>query len=155
MKKYESYIQSPFRSSGIEERSYITKSNEELWESSDGEKLYSVREVPKSKIQLHDSLQYTKLFTSSLPILMKLGGSSLKVLVYAICNIRPLAQSCFLNPPDVMVNCGFKSETTVKSSIEDLIEHEVLARKLGSSIEFWFNPNVFFNGNRVRAMQSK
>jgi hypothetical protein len=51
-----------------------------------------------------------------------------------------------------MVNCGIKSETTIKTAITELVDEKILARKLGSTIEFWVNPNVYFNGNRLRIL---
>jgi hypothetical protein len=64
--------------------------------------------------------------------------------------MRPLSQVVWLNPPDIMLECGIKSPNTIRGAIEDLIENKIIAQKLGSNIEFWINPNVFFNGNRIR-----
>jgi hypothetical protein len=69
-----------------------------------------------------------------------------------MCNIRPIAKATILNPPDLMEHCGIKSESTIKTAITELVAEKILARKLGSTIEFWINPNVYFNGNRLRIL---
>jgi hypothetical protein len=63
--------------------------------------------------------------------------------------VRPLNESVMLHAPDVCVVCGI-AEKTFHNNIIELLDKRILSRKLGSSIEFWFDPNLFFNGNRVR-----
>lgn len=151
MKKYESYLESPFVVEGIVEKAYTTKEDTSLWQDLvDEQQLYEVKKVSKNKVVLHDPIQYAKLYVGSFDVLMNLTGSSMKVLVYAMCTIRPLYQVCFLHAPDIMLRCGFKSESTVRNAIVELLEAGIIAQKLGSSIEFWVNPNVFFNGNRIK-----
>lgn len=149
MKKYESYMESPFKVEGIEERQYITKEDEDLWEGKDGQ-LYITKKLNKSKRVLSDTMAYSKLFIDSLDVLMRLSSTALKVLIYSICTIRPLQNKIVLHIPDVKIGTGFSSDSSVKSAICELIEANIIAQKLGSSIEFWINPNIFFNGNRMR-----
>jgi len=54
-----------------------------------------------------------------------------------------------LHAPDVCVACGM-AEKTFYNNLMELLDKRILSRKLGSSIEFWFDPNLFFNGNRVK-----
>ena len=152
MKKYESYLQSPFKLYGIEEKHYVTRQDEEVMQLTDGDDLYAVRKIPKSKMQMHDSLPYVKLFTDAWSHFRELSPLATKVIVYAVSNMRPLSQVVLLNPPDIMVQCSIKSPNTVRGAVEDLIEHHIIAQKLGSNIEFWINPNVLFNGNRLRLL---
>lgn len=152
MKQHEAYLDSPFRVIGIEERQFITRENEEVLQLTDGDDLYAVRRIPKNKIQLHDSMTYTKLFQDSFKAFMGLSPAALKIALYSMCHIRPLSKVTILNPPDLMVNCGIKSESTIKTAITELVNEKILARKLGSTIEFWVNPNVYFNGNRLRLL---
>lgn len=150
MKKFESYLESPFRVLGVEQRSFTTKENEEIWSLKDGEDLYAVRKVPKNKVQLHDGMSYVKLFQDSWSHIKDLSPLSLKVMVYAITVMRPLSKVVYINPPDVMVACDLKAPSTVRNCVEDLLTNKIIAQKLGSNIEYWINPNVFFNGNRLR-----
>lgn len=152
MKNHEAYLDSPFRVIGIEERNFITKESEEILQLTDGDDLYAVRRIPKNKMQLHDSMTYTKLFQDSFKSFMNLSPAALKIVLYSMCNIRPISKVTILNPPDLMEHCGIKSESTIKTSITELVAEKILARKLGSTIEFWVNPNVYFNGNRLRLL---
>jgi DNA-binding GntR family transcriptional regulator len=152
MKNHESYLESPFRILGIEERHFVTKESEEILQLTDGDDLYAVRRIPKNKMQLHDSMTYTKLFQDSFKSFMNLSPAALKILLYSMCNVRPLAKVTILHAPDLMLNCLIKSEATIKTAITELVDEKILARKLGSTIEFWINPNIYFNGNRIRIL---
>jgi hypothetical protein len=149
MKKYESYFNSPFRVEGLVERQYVTKADEQIWEAATGE-LYVAKKIDKSKVHLTDPVSYTKLFVDNREMLLKLSGTGLRVLVYAICTIRPLSQTAVLHIPDIQVETGISAPVTIRTGICELIEAGIIAQKLGSNIEFWINPNVFFNGNRLR-----
>jgi hypothetical protein len=152
MKKYEAYLQTPFKVLGIEERQYTTKHDEEVWQMKDGDDLYAVRKIPKNKMSLSDTSAYTKLFNDNLKDLMNLTGTGLRLLVYGACTIRPLSQTVVYHIPDIQVATGISSPNTIKAGITDLIENKIIAQKLGSNIEFWVNPNVYFNGNRLRLL---
>lgn len=152
MKNHESYLESPFRILGIEERHFVTKESEEILQLTDGDDLYAVRRIPKNKMQLHDSMTYTKLFQDSFKSFMNLSPAALKILLYSMCNVRPLSKVTILHAPDLMLNCLIKSEATIKTAITELVDEKILARKLGSTIEFWINPNIYFNGNRIRIL---
>lgn len=149
MKKYESYLNSPFKVEGIEERQYLTKADEQIWENKEGE-LYVAKKIDKSRISLSDTKPYTKLFVDNREMLLKLSGTGLRVLVYGICTIRPLSQIAILHIPDIQVDTGISAPVTIRTAICELIEAGIIAQKLGSNIEFWVNPNIFFNGNRLR-----
>lgn len=152
MKKYESYLNSPFRVEGIETRQYIQKVDERLWVDPETSEMYAVKKVPKNREQLNDTMSYTKLFVDKREKLMKLSGTGLRVLVYGMCTIRPLSQVVILNIPDIQVESGISSPNTIRTAISELIEEGIIAQKVGSNIEYWVNPNYFFNGNRLRLM---
>jgi len=149
MKKYESYFNSPFRVEGLVERQYVTKADEQIWEATNGE-LYVAKKIDKSKVHLTDPIPYTKLFVDNREMLLRLSGTGLRVLVYAICIVKPLSQTAILHIPDIQVELGMSSINSIKNGIGELIEADIIAQKLGSNIEYWINPNVFFNGNRLR-----
>ena len=108
-----------------------------------------MRKIGKNKRALHDELVYAKLFTNNLNQLMSLSHSSLKLLMYAMCTVRPLSQTIMITQEDACNSCNFAS-STFWNAIHELLDKKLLSKKLGSSIEFWFDPNVFFNGNRLR-----
>lgn len=148
-KKHEEYLNSPYRFDGIEERSFMTKSDETLTVNPETGEYYTMRKVSKDKTILHDSFVYTKLFVDNAKKLMSLSPSAIKVLLYGMATVKPMSEIVVLNNPDVCVFCEISS-STFNNAIYELLNSKILSKKLGSNIEFWFDPNVFFNGNRVK-----
>jgi hypothetical protein len=46
------------------------------------------------------------------------------------------------------------SEPTLRIGINGLIEANIIARKMGSSIEYWLNPDIMFNGSRLKLIEN-
>jgi hypothetical protein len=149
MKKYEEYTKSPYRIMGIVERSFMTKEDETLTVDPETGDYYTMKKVSKSKNILHDELPYTKLFQDNLSKLMELSNPALRVMMYAMTNVRPIQQTVTLNVPDVAFACNLAS-STVYNAMYELLDKKLISKKLGSYIDYWFDPNVFFNGNRLR-----
>lgn len=147
--KFEEYLNSPYTMEGITERAFITKTDETLTVDTKNDKYYTIKEVPKNKRVMHDELVYTKLFVSSVKPLMSLPHPALKILLYGMANVKPLSQTIILNAPDVVEYCEI-ANGTFYNNLYVLLERKIIARKLGSYIEFWYDPNIFFNGNRLR-----
>lgn len=153
MRENASYLENPFRVEGITEISYVTKGNEDLVVDPKTGEMYTMKKVPKSyPNQKHDPLVYTKFFQGSSNVLMDLPTPSIKMFIYAMDRIKPLSTSVFLNVDDCMVVCKFKSATSYRDGVKGLVDKKIIARKVGSSMEFWINPNIFFNGNRLRLL---
>lgn len=155
MKKYESYFTNPFKVNGLISRQYIPKVKEELVVDPNSGEMYTMKKVPRGAEQLHDPAVYTKVFQDQLEILIGLSPASMKIVLYMICNMRPMVDSIVLSVPDLMVALDIKSSVTVRNSIMELLDAGIVAQELGSSIKFWINPNIFFNGSRVRLAESK
>jgi len=153
MKKYESYFTNPFKVNGLISRQYIPKVKEELVVDPNSGEMYTMRKVPKSAEQIHDPAVYTKVFQDQLEVLIGLSPASMKIVLYMICNMRPMIDSIVLSVPDLMVALDIKSAVTIKNSIMELLDTGIIAQELGSNIKYWINPNIFFNGNRVKLIQ--
>ena len=149
MKKYEEYLNSPYKIESIEERSYVTKSDETLILDPNTGEYFTMKKVAKNKTVMNDELIYTKLFHSSFSVLIGLSNPALRIMLYAMVNVRPLQLIVILNIPDVAIACDLAT-STIYNAIYELLDKKILSKKLGSSIEFWFDPNIFFNGNRLR-----
>ena len=133
---------------------YTTKEDESLTVDPETGQYYAIRKVAKDKRVIHDSLVYTKLFQDRVHLLYDLNYASLKILIYAMATVKPFSEVVVLNPPDVKIVCGVGS-STFYDSINYLLNSKILSKKLGSTIEFWFDPNIFFNGNRVSVMSNR
>jgi hypothetical protein len=149
----ESYLKNPFAVEGIAMKQYITKEDEQLTVDPETGQYYTIKKVSQNKEVQHDGMVYTKVFQSALLSFKNLSPSGLKVLLYAICNARSCHDVVFLNPPDIMLFYDM-SKGTYYNGIDDLLKNKIIAKKLGSSIEFWVNPNVFYNGNRLKLVTS-
>jgi hypothetical protein len=153
MKEVQSFLENPFKVEGISTIAYVTKVDEKSVIDPETGEVYLMRKMPKNQQHLHDSKVYVKLFQDNSDLLMKLPHASIKILLYGMCRVRPLSEIVYLNVDDCMVNCGFKSPTSYREGIKALIESNIIARKIGSSMEYWLNPNIFFNGNRLRLIK--
>lgn len=150
-KRFEEYLKSPYRVIGIVERAFTTKDGETLTVDPNTGEMYTMKRVVKNSTIKHDELVYTKLFQSAIPQLMDLPHPALKIILYAMATARPLSQIVILNPPDVAEFCKI-AIGTYYNNIYVLLERKIISKKLGSSIEFWYDPNLFFNGNRIRTV---
>lgn len=153
-KKHEEYLNSPYKMNGIVERAYTTKTDETLTVDPETGQMYTMKKVSQNKMVLHDGMVYSKLFQESVAMLMDLSHPSLRIMLYAMSVVRPLSESVMLHAPDVCVACGM-AEKTFYNNLMELLDKRILSRKLGSSIEFWFDPNLFFNGNRVKVSDQR
>lgn len=147
--KHEAYLSSPYKYMKIEDRVFVPRENEEITTNLETGEMFVMSKIAKNKIVPHDSLTYTKFFQDSIHQLCSLGNSSLKILLYSIANVKPFAEVIVLNGPDVMLFCNI-SKSSFYDGVIELLDRKVLCKKLGSNIEFWFDPNIFFNGNRVK-----
>lgn len=152
--KHEAYFESPYKYLNIEDRIFAPKEGEEMTTNIETGELYVMRKVAKDKRILHDSLVYTKLFQDSIHQMCELSSSALKVMLYAMATVRPLSETVVLNSPDVMLFCRI-SKTSVYEGTMELLDKRIISKKLGSNIEFWFDPNVFFNGNRIKVLNKR
>jgi hypothetical protein len=143
------YLENPFKVEGIVTRSFITREDETLMVNQDDGLTYAVRPVSEHKSVEHDPMCYTKVYQLAHLKLRKLTYSALKIFNYCVYSIHVGQQIVFLNSADVMQQCDI-SQASFYTAIKELIEADILARKMGSSIEFWINPNIFFNGNRLK-----
>jgi hypothetical protein len=150
--KHEAYFESPYKYMNIEERAYVTKENEEITTNLTTGELFVMKKIASNKTVIHDSLVYTKVFQDSIHQLCSLSSASLKILLYAIATVKPLSETVVLNGPDVMLFCNI-GKTSFYEGVTELLDRRIICKKLGSSIEFWFDPNIFFNGNRTRLVK--
>ena len=151
MRENSAYMENPFKIEGVVEISYTPKVNENIVIDPESGEMYTMRKLPKNyQNQKHDPLTYTKYFQGTCNRIMELPTPSLKMFIYAMDRLKPLQETVFLHSDDCMVVCGFKSVTSYREGIRGLIDQKIIARKIGSNMEYWINPNVLFNGNRLR-----
>jgi hypothetical protein len=152
MKKAQYFIENPFKVLGITKRIYTTKEDEIESVNTDTGEMLIIKKLPKSKEVIHDGMVYTKLFHIDYECIMGLGVHSLRLLMYCAYNARANSDSIFISIDDCLQRCNFK-RTSYFLAINELCDAKIIARMLGRDYQYWINPNVFFNGNRVRLVQ--
>jgi hypothetical protein len=150
--KHDAYFDNPYKYMNIEERAYVAKTGEEITANVQTGELFVMKKIAGNKVVMHDSRVYTKIFQESVHQLCTLSTGSWRIFMYALATIKPLSETVVLNSPDVMLFCNI-GKTSFYDGIIELLDKKILCKKLGSSIEFWFDPNIFFNGNRVKMVK--
>lgn len=149
IEKHEGRINNPFRVEGIVERvRHKGGKVREFTDTGTGEMVY-YQELAKSDALLNDPVSYTKLFQNAKEIVQQLSPPALRVYLYIAYNVKPHCDTIFLNTPDVCAWGQFGKSVYYKA-VTELLEQNIIAKRLGSHLEFWINPNHIFNGNRVK-----
>ena len=150
--KYPEYIKNPFRVKGITERTF-TKKGMELHDKAmvdpDTGEAVPLYTMPKQQVVMHDSKSYVKVFMDTGDLVRELSPAATKVYLYVIFNMRINYDLVYLNAADVCEWAGFSGATFYRA-VEELLNRKFIARKLGSYLEYWIDPNIFYNGDRVK-----
>jgi len=138
-----------FEPIGIGKRIIIT--NEEEIQSVDqntGEMFY-MKKLAKSKEVTHDALTYTKVFNKEIDRMYDMSINGYKLLLYCIYNLQPNKDTIVLHPETCMKECKMK-RTSYFAATKELKSRNIIKQKLKFNCEYYINPNIFFNGNRLR-----
>lgn len=145
----EAYLNNPFPVAGVTMRAFTPRTEEKIMVNPDDGETYAVRHISKDKLEEHDPMQYTKVFAEAHFKVRKLSYTALKIFNYAVHRAALNKDIVLLNSADVMQQCDI-SQASFYNGIKELCKESIIARKVGSSLEFWINPNIFFNGNRLK-----
>lgn len=150
--KSDEFIRNPFRVDGITERFYETPGtrlySRELVDPETGEAT-PLFTAGQTKRTLHDSKSYAKLFNDNGDMIRQLSASGKALFLFIAINLRVNWDIVYLNMTDVCVWMAC-SNSTFYRAMDELLEKKIIARKLKSSLEYWVNPNIFYNGDRVK-----
>lgn len=119
--------------------------------SDDGE---SVSHSGVHVIREVDETEFIKIYTRNVKQIFDLKPSAQRVLQYLVIELQktPNADAIYLawigaeeyfNENDVKL-----SRTSFQRAMKELLEKEFIAESTKPNM-FWFNPNLFFNGNRM------
>jgi hypothetical protein len=131
----------------------MTSDNETITVDPKTGELYAMKKLSRNKKSLHDSKIYIKLFQDKSDVLMNLPYQSMRIFFYICSRVRPMRDYIYLNKDDVTLALGDISEPTFRLAINGLLDADIIARKMGSSIEYWLNPDIIFNGSRLKLIQ--
>lgn len=138
-----------FKPIGIGKRIFITKEEEvQSVDQKTGEMFY-MKKIPAMKEVSHDSLVYTKVFAGGIENMYDMSINGYKLFLYCIYNVKPNTDTIILHAKTCMEVCKMK-KTSFFQAINELKERNVIRQKEKFNCVYQINPNVLFNGNRLR-----
>jgi Fic family protein len=146
------YSESPFKitlGSVKEVFKRIEGGDYELADTTSGE-VNVFRKAAKNKRALVDTSNYVKFYKAVLDIVPTLSPSGAQLFYYIVRYLKPHRDDITLESSIVCFACGGFSDKTFRRSLNELLEKNIIARKKGSSIEFFVNINYVFNGSRLK-----
>lgn len=105
-----------------------------------------------------DETEFVKLYTSNIKALFELKPTSLKVLQYLMVKLQetPNADAIYLawiGAEDYFSEENVQmSRRSFQRSLLEMVEKGFIAESKDPNM-FWFNPHLFFNGNRMTFIQ--
>lgn len=100
-----------------------------------------------------DEEKFAKLYLSQLASFWDLSKPAIRVFSYILSILKPRQDSFILRMEDCLEFTGYKHRKDVNSGLAALIESRIIARS-NYEFEFFINPLVVFNGNRVTFAKS-
>ena len=103
----------------------------------------------RNKRVIVDTGNYIKIYRRGAMVASKLSQGSIALFFYILIHLKPHMDDISLDSGTV---CKWSdiSERTFYRAISELLEKNIIARKKGSSIEFFVNINYVFNGSRLK-----
>lgn len=140
-------------------RSVDDKNNLLLVDESTGDIMARYAPDTDVKYRKFDNEKFVKLYHRNMKALSRMGVTSLKVLFFVMYEVGALSRNqqvdyFSIHIQDCMDFCGFRNRKSVYDGLEELLVLKAIFRKTGK-LEFWINPNVFFNGDRVKYMEER
>lgn len=95
-----------------------------------------------------DEQQFAKLYISQLMAFWELSKPGIRVLTYILSILKPKQDKILIRMDEALEYTGYKHRNMINNGISDLIARGLLARAKYDD-EFYINPLVLFNGDRV------
>lgn len=103
----------------------------------------------KNKRVVVDRGNYVKVFKGNNEVIRALSVRGKEFMFYLMLHIGIHSGIIILECSVVCEWCGWK-KSTYYLALEELLEKNIIARKKGSTIEFFVNINYVFNGSRLK-----
>jgi hypothetical protein len=157
IKDFEMNKENPFLKDAIEQiqenvvKKYKTASNTDqkailqAYDPSTGEVLGHTQFIRQIEV---DEEQFAKIYLSNFSAFFDLKPQALKVFGYILKQLIPNRDEFMFFLDDCMEYTGYKSDTSIRIGLTNLLQNEIIARGRHESLYF-INPMVTFNGNRI------
>lgn len=111
-----------------------------------------VYEIPKGSIRACDTAKYSKLFKNSSKAIANLSDTALKLFMYIHEHLEINSDVICIIREEYLAYYGYapNNKYAYYQAIEGLLKAEIITKKAGSTVCYWVNPNVIFNGDRTK-----
>jgi hypothetical protein len=104
---------------------------------------------------IHDKTKFLKLYARGVSVIPELSNSALKFFKYVLSEVLENQDCDYVMLPVVptLLSCGYKKASRIiyYDTIKELVDKKVIEKKESySRDQYWINPNMFFNGDRVK-----
>jgi len=99
-----------------------------------------------------DEEKFAKIYIANIKQLYELSNNAIKVFGYILTILPPNKDKVTFKLEECKTHTGYSAKTTIMSALGQLIENGFIARTK-FSYEYFINPLLFFNGNRITFMQ--
>lgn len=113
---------------------------------------HGIYEIPKGKTIPVDSAKYSKLFKNYGMILANLNEASIKMFMYIHEHLAVNTDHICIRKEDYLKYYGYAltNKYTYYQALEGLMKADIMKKKADSSVCYWVNPNIIFNGDRTK-----
>lgn len=108
-----------------------------------------------------DTEQFLKIYTQNVKSLFDLSGTAQRLLMPLMLEVQKSAKNvahlyfCLSDAQNNCIELGLPpiSKASYSRGIKELIEREFIAINSRGQNWYWINPNILFNGDRIRYIQ--
>lgn len=148
IKDFPVYNENPIKPEGLKVVKYLTKEDEGLITDHNTGDMFKISKLPKEKSFLKDSFKYIKIFKDSIKEITNLSSKGIKLWGYIMYNLDSQTDTIIIYPEDCKDFCEYKTVKNVYPAIIELLTKNFIFRKEESTIEYYINLNIMYNGKR-------
>jgi hypothetical protein len=118
---------------------------------------HGIYEIPKGRTIPIDTAKYSKLFKNYGMLLANLNEAAIKMFMYIHEHLGVNSDYVCITKEDYLKYYGYAptNKYTYYQALEGLLKADVMKKKAGSTVCYWINPNILFNGDRTKLKNVK
>lgn len=101
-----------------------------------------------------DKSPFIKVYPRGFQNISELNITGVRLLLYIMMVVGKKTVKVSVDTAECLSFMGIKSRTAMYSGIVSLLESDIIALAPGA-MNFWINPNIFFNGSSVSAIEDQ
>jgi len=153
---FTTYEENPWKPDGISRQMKYSDADERILTDSNTGEVFTL--IPTIKVGgkfVRDRLEYRKLYVGTLDKIKKLSVPGLRLFCYILTDLPRCSDEVYIDPRKAREYCGYSSQTQFYAGLINLLENDIVVRKVGVHPQYFINVNVFFNGDRGKMLRNK